>query len=369
VSDPVDLFAGPGGWDQGAKGLGINTIGLEQNADACRTGVAAGHTRIQTDVAAENPFRYIWHPQIASPPCQGFTYAGRGRGREDAVALSKVALTATPETIDEQIKALRLTVKDQRSALALEPLRWALRADPEWVAWEQVPAVLPLWEACAVKLRAGGYNVVTGIVHAEQYGVPQTRKRAILMAHRSKQVTLPEPTHSKYNRLHPEKLDGNPKWVSMAEALGWEEPHLVGFPRRDDGRAGGAVEIDGVAYRARDFRHSDLPAQAVTEKIRSWTATPVAAVEGDTSWVYRRPSPTIVGSFRPDIVAAPGYRKAGDGPRQKQPGSIKITVEQAAVLQSFPHDYPFKGSPTARFRQVGDAVPPLLAQHILKGLI
>jgi DNA (cytosine-5)-methyltransferase 1 len=45
--------------------------------------------------------------------------------------------------------------------------------------------------------------------------------------------------------------------------------------------------------------------------------------------------------------------------------SVRITVQEAAALQSFPADYPFQGTKTAQFRQVGDAVPPLLAMHVV----
>src|SRR5690606_27892739 len=90
---------------------------------------------------------------------------------------------------------------DPRTALVLEPLRWALEAIDlgrpyKWLAFEQVPTVRPVWEIFAELLRAEGYSVEVGNLQAEQYGVPQTRKRAILVARFGEPVALPEPTHS-----------------------------------------------------------------------------------------------------------------------------------------------------------------------------
>jgi DNA (cytosine-5)-methyltransferase 1 len=48
---------------------------------------------------------------------------------------------------------------------------------------------------------------------------------------------------------------------------------------------------------------------------------------------------------------------------------LKITQEEAAVLQGFRADYPFQGTKTARFRQIGDAVPPLLARAVIAALV
>lgn len=88
-------------------------------------------------------------------------------------------------------------------------------------------------------------------------------------------------------------------------------------------------------------------------------------IDSPERWVHERPSTTVVGSFHPDIQAAPGYRKAGDGPRQNAPGSVRISIEQAAVLQSFPADFPWQGSKSKQFQQVGNAIPPLLAKRVL----
>ena len=81
-----------------------------------------------------------------------------------------------------------------------------------------MPAVLPLWQVYAAELRRMGYSAWAGKLNAADYGVPQTRERAILIASRVRQVARPEPTH--YDPRKAMQLWGTP-WVTMAEALGW----------------------------------------------------------------------------------------------------------------------------------------------------
>jgi DNA (cytosine-5)-methyltransferase 1 len=78
-----------------------------------------------------------------------------------------------------------------------------------------------------------------------------------------------------------------------------------------------------------------------------------------------RPATTIVASRNPDIVSGPGYRGVGAAPRQAAPGGVRVTVQEAALLQSFPADHPWQGTKTKQYQQVGNAVPPRLAAHIL----
>lgn len=63
--------------------------------------------------------------------------------------------------------------------------------EPEWVAMEEVPDVLPLWKQYAAILRAWGFSVWVGILNAADYGVPQTRRRAILLASRVRTAEPP----------------------------------------------------------------------------------------------------------------------------------------------------------------------------------
>jgi DNA (cytosine-5)-methyltransferase 1 len=77
-------------------------------------------------------------------------------------------------------------------------MRYAAELRPRWIALEQVPPVLPIWQYMADRLRGLGYRPWTGILSAEEYGVPQTRKRAILVASLDGRVGPPAPTHQAY---------------------------------------------------------------------------------------------------------------------------------------------------------------------------
>lgn len=86
-------------------------------------------------------------------------------------------------------------------------------------------------------------------------------------------------------------------------------------------------------------------------------------------WVTERPATTVSGTLR---VGQPGHKcfKAdccGKGTtRQFGPGSVNLTLEEAAALQSFPPGYTFIGNKGERAQQIGNAIPPLLAAAILK---
>ncbi len=391
----VELFAGPGGFSTGHKLAKLDDVeldGYEWDPDACATAVAAGHKRELADVAAVPlPPRGSVRGLIGAPPCQGFSASGLKLGRGDSPlimrAIDDMAAGMDPEYV---MDALHRACADHRSSLVLQPLRWALAVNPEWICLEQVPPVLPIWQAMAEVLVRHGYSFWVGILSAERYGVPQTRRRAFLAANRvSGEVRMPMPTHSRYHSRDPQRLDpGMPKWVSMAEALQecWADEDLVGFPRRADHQE--RIEIDGVEYRARDLR---------PEKARSWirfagagrTAQQTAGQipreldepahtitgKGTAVWLtgdararaaLDEPAATIMSSR----LGNPRW-EAGDPQDQRnyerQNVALRqVTIAEAAALQSFPHDYPFQGSRTAQFRQVGDAVPPQLAMHVLR---
>ncbi|QIJ61450.1 DNA cytosine methyltransferase [Streptomyces sp. JB150] len=177
----VELFAGPGGLTKGAEDEGLRGVGIEWDANAVATRRAAGLATIHANVRKHGP-RDLPDGTIlaAGPPCQTFTIAGSGSGRAELDRLvTAVKRMGAGETVDPREFA------DERTALVLEPLRWAIsdfECSYNAIVLEQVPQALPVWEAYAEVLRDEGYSVATGVLRTEQYGVPQTRRRAVLVA-------------------------------------------------------------------------------------------------------------------------------------------------------------------------------------------
>src|SRR5690606_37920162 len=81
-------------------------------------------------------------------------------------------------------------------------------------------------------------------------------------------------------------------------------------------------------------------------------------------WVQQRPATTLCATVR---IAPTGHRdRSPKGePQFASPETVRIPQAEAAVLQSFPADYPWQGTKTKQFEQIGNAVPPLLAAHIV----
>jgi len=403
-------FAGAGGMALGLRRAGYTgrIVCVEQNKHAAATARAAGFEVIEGDVR-----RVGWAHTgnllgyTAGPPCQTFSQGGARKGLPHVdslvTAVGRVANGDNPAVAVEWAEDDAL---DERTVLALHPLTVIRDERPLFVALEQVKAVRPVWEAYATVMRRWGYTVVVHDLHSEQYGVPQARHRVGLVAvlnvagevesaRVQEEELSPHATHSRYYPHNPSRLDpGVKRWVTMAEginrgmtarpshtvcgggtATGGAEPFGNGarqamYREMDEGRwlfsGAGQTSQDRIRQRPRDA--ATEPAHTITGA-RSAQWSPVAEVEGDTSWAHERPSPTIVGSFRPDVVAAPGYRKPGDPPRQKTPGSVRVTVQEAGILQSFPADYPWQGPVSAQHQQAGNAVPPDMAAAVTRPLL
>ena len=359
----------------------MTPIGFELSAHACVTRSRSAMLTVRTDLTGyELDASVEVEGLIASPPCVAWSSAGSKQGRDEAVTVCEVVNEVS--LADWEHKVVNNAGVQDMNALLLEPLRWWLRHQPEWCAFEQVPSVLPVWQAMAARMREAGYSTWTGVLNAADFGVGQTRQRAFLMAHKDRVMVPPDPTHGEHPAptLFGEEVK---PWVSMAEALGWlsvrELPSIdlvngewslrqkfrtavntgqdyrelgvrasaqsfdpdwrpattvttksnswqldsagpmVGFPRRDD-------RGDPHGYRDRDLRSVHLPAFTLTGKARSWQ-------------MWERGAP---------------YRM--------------LHADEAAVLQSWPSGVDWQGARVQQFLQIGNAVPPLLAVRVLEAV-
>lgn len=356
----VDLFAGPGGLDIAAtimKDEGVESIGVEWDDATRATRAAAGLlTTDVTDVSALGPC----DPSVVEatvltggPPCQSFSVAGSRKGHQ---ALDDVLRLATrlADHKDEasfdvawkEVKAETDAMPDDRTGFVLQPLRWIMEAKLkrrrpyEVVVLEQVPTVLPVWKHFVDILRRTGYAADAHVLHTEDFGVPQTRRRAVLIAqfdpenvHRK--VRFPKATHQRYRkgteRLPPRNdhhegtlFDDVEPWVSMGDAL--RATRATDFVMVSNYGSGGDPKNRGR-------RESGEPAPTVTGKVRR-------------NRLYR---------MRKD--------SSGEIVIRLEDELDRLSFKEAGLLQSFPVEYPWQSTDVAQ--QIGNAIPPRLSLHIL----
>lgn len=298
----VHGFAGIG-WSEALRGLGLSDTGLELSESACRTRAGAGHPTIRCDVSQypTAPFRGRTWGGIWSPPCPPFSRMGSGKGRHDLPHIcSAIDDLASGHDTRAQHGARCL---DSRSILTAEPMRWIHDLEPEWIAMEQVPSVLSVWEHYAGILRNHGYSVTTGVLDAARFGLGSHRPRAVLLASRMHGVILPEPTHGG---------TGQPPLVAMADIIGW------GYTQR--------------------------PAPTVTS---GGTSTGGAEPFGNGS--------------------RQAMRKAMGTDRWKERSlpHLRPTVAEAAALNGLRRDLVIHGNAGQRYTLAGNVVPPLFARSLI----
>lgn len=285
----LDLFAGHG------FGVALRRLGVPEYAveiwDRARETRALNRLSdcVYTDAwDVEAAADLVFDTLTGGPPCQLFSAAGSGKARKFVADLLAAIEDGTYRSVDglrALLKRLDPEHEDDRIVLVLLPLLYIWRYRPTFVLLEQVQAVLPIWHGYARAMEEMGYSVAVQVVKTEQYGVPQTRRRAVLLARRDgHRATFPAPTHSRYYEREPERMDPEvAPYVTMRDALGpvWAvdrpSPTVTGggLPledRKSSGRAGAVPSALRSNYgtggnpKARGVRTVNQPAPAITGK-------------------------------------------------------------------------------------------------------
>ena len=330
-----DFFCGSGGTSSGLKKSGMEiAFGLDSDPDCASTFLANfpearfALTDIQaypTDLLESLVHRWSDHPLLfsACAPCQLFSQQRRG------------------DFSDE----------DTRLDIVLHVLRFVERYRPEFVFVENVPGLKKrsvsrnVFELLRSVLNQLGYSIDCEIVSSQDYGIPQRRTRFVLLASRIFLSSIPHKTHGPGTR-HP----------AFATVKDW----IWAFPPIAAGESHPSVKN----HRAARLSALNLKRIRATPAGGSWQDWPMELVP-DCHKTDFTGYTDVYGRLRWDAPAPAmttrciSYSNGRFGhPEQDR----AISVREAASLQTFPLDFVFAGNLNSQARQVGNAVPTMLAQ-------
>jgi DNA (cytosine-5)-methyltransferase 1 len=320
----ADLFAGAGGLSIGFTRAGFQIIMAVECDAASAATYRNAHPKVklhEQDICPVDFRQYRGQLDviIGGPPCQPWSLGGLRQGRADP-----------RDGIPQFVRALHEAAP---RAFVLENVAGLARG-----------AAKPEFARALRALSGEGYHVSWRVLQAADFGVPQNRQRLFLVGvPRGANFTWPAPTHGP-GQHRPYLAAGA---VIGAEPCGTPNPSIVTYARNPSLRPD---PYHGHIYNG-GGRPIDLAKPAPTM---------LASMGGNkTPWVD-------TAGIVPEYHA---HLSAGGAPRQgRVPGARRITVEEAATLQSFPATVRFAGTRSSQYRQVGNAVPPLLAQAVARQL-
>jgi DNA (cytosine-5)-methyltransferase 1 len=355
----LDLFSGAGGLSLGFEYAGFEVVGGTDYFNAAGKTFQASHPNSKficapiEELNTGNPARDfgLSHGEldclVGGPPCQAYSVYNHKRGTHD-----------------------------ERANLFKEYLKIVDSLFPKWVVIENVTGLRSIDGGAILniiksELQTRGYNADWKILRSEDYGVPQERRRIVFLANR---VGLP--------LIWPKQGFGGPKPFNNI----WDA--ISDLPELENGEKGG------------DFPYYSSPKSNLQQKLRK-----------NSSLIRNHEAPTFGavnlerikhispgGSWRdiPYDLLPEGMKKAKRSDHTKRYGRMKweglsctiltkcdihwgayihpeqdraISVREAARLQTFPDKVFFYGNKTEQYTQVGNAVPPLMAQAIGESIL
>lgn len=320
----IDLFSGAGGFTLGFVRAGFQPVfALDIDRWAISTYQANfGPHAVCSPIEAAKRFPSA-EVIIGGPPCQGFSQLGKH------------------------------AKNDPRNKLWEHYFRAINQVRPLCFVMENVPQLLKAAEYAAFerKARALGYNVAAEILNAADYGVPQRRKRAIVVGARECNPTLPKATHANPAKSDLFSLRRAP-WVSVKEAIG-DLPLTPDGENWHVGRNPTPKSVDRYRHIPEGGNRWDLPRRLMPE---CW----IRKVSGGTDLFGR------LWWNQPAFTIRTEFFKPEKGRYLHPQADRPLTHREAARLQTFPDDFVLNGSRIQVAKQIGNAVPPRLAEAIAR---
>jgi len=357
----IDLFCGAGGLSEGFSQAGFHVLAGNDFDQLAGETFARTHKGAEflpgpiEDISSQRLLRAAGLRKgeldclIGGPPCQAFSVYNHQRG-----------------------------LHDPRSKLFREYLRIVEDLKPKWLVMENVTGITSVGNGRPVKeisssLEKLGYELEVRVLRAEEYGVPQERRRIFFIANRTGEtINWPEVTHG----------PGRLPLVTVWDAIG-------DLPILENGEDPGKA----VAYRSAPRCSYQVMLRAGAKLVRNHAAPKLSKIN-----LERMTFIPQGGSWRDvpvDLLPA-GMKRARRCDHTKRYGRLRkdglsctiltkcdlhwgsfihpdqdrvLTVREAARLQSFPDFFEFSGPRTEQYIQVGNAVPPVLGRCVAEAII
>ena len=387
----IDLFAGCGGLSEGFYRQGFNALAhLEINHAACETLKTRmahyGYSNpdesvLEYDITKDDVIDRLEKTIkgqrvdiiIGGPPCQSFSSLGRAKDENGMK-------------------------NDPRNYLFESYVKVLNHFRPKVFVFENVTGLLTATLngsriidrilACLGEEYKVDFNSETDVLNAANYGVPQIRKRVIIIGVRKDMNLTPRDIYNGITKTHydPEMKEnqrsGLKRFVTVGDAIA-ELPHLhegegsktVIFSSRRDNDFLKTIVPEGqnILMDHVSRHHNPMDVQRYMAMAENhWTFEELLEKRADLRHEKKRvfgnsyvvqwwdaPARTIIAHLYKD-----GNQFIHPDPSQGR----TLTVREAARLQSFPDDFVFEGPRTEQYKQIGNAVPPLFAEAIAKSI-
>lgn len=291
---------------------------------------------------------------IGGPPCQGFSTAGLGFW------------------------------EDPRNQLLKSYVRALSAIQPKWFVMENVEGLLTskkgmyIFEAAKAFIELG-YQIRIDKIYTQEYGVPQRRKRVIIIGNRlGLDFDIPTPLYNVAGKIfrnseitlrdaigslpqatkNKEKIFYNSRMSVLAEYLKNNSRYVTEhfYPKLNE------LQLKRIEHLAEGQTMKDIPEELQHESFkrranrRVKDGTPSEKRGGSPSGlkrlVYDEPSLTITGAATREFIH----------PKENRP----LTLREAARIQTFPDDFVFTGNDSQKIKQIGNAIPPVFARTLAK---